>query len=131
MQRAFPDLVLGEHNDMTSGEASLFVLADNFALANMAACGAVLPKYQDTIDRMRPYTRIECLSQADLDARAAHPDLPAAALFASEIRHMRRLDAIYSRAWRGARKRVLAARGKLYRRWRFVRAGILRRISAR
>lgn len=132
LRHAFPDLVLDLHNDMTSSETALFALADNFGLANMAACGATLPRYQDVIDRMSPFARLECLSQAQLRRRAIVRDMPGRQLFASEIAQVRRFETLSARARRAVRRRFRRwQQGAIYRRWRFIRAGVLRRISGR
>jgi hypothetical protein len=101
--RAFPQLGLATHDDRTSVEESLLVLADNFVLANLAACGAQIAKYQHVVDRMSPYTRLECLSQALVRARDERRDTPARIVFADLIAATARYDAWPSRMFRKAR----------------------------
>lgn len=90
--RAFPALQLARHNDGSCTEESLLVLADNFVVANLAECRAVIAKYQHVVDAMSPYTRLECVSQAIVNARVVHPGVPARTLFAGLIRRTERFE---------------------------------------
>lgn len=83
--RAFPHLVLSDHNDPASAEESVLVLADNFVLADLRACSAAIPKYQHIVDRMRSYTRLECLNQRLLDRRIAARHRPAGSVWRTTI----------------------------------------------
>jgi hypothetical protein len=115
LHRAFPTLKLDHHNDLTSLNESLLVLADNFILADLTACDAQIAKYQHVVDAMSPYTRLECLSQDLIRLRASRRDLPTLTVFAALSRKAAAYDSASARARRKTRSLWIQYMGQ--KRW--------------
>ncbi|MEZ7137793.1 WavE lipopolysaccharide synthesis family protein [Komagataeibacter sp. SM21] len=66
-KKSFPHLKLDYHNDTKFVKESLYIMADNFIVANLRDMNAYIKKYQHIVRKMSKHTRIECMSQAILD----------------------------------------------------------------
>lgn len=66
-KKSFPHLKLDYHNDTKFVKESLYIMADNFIVANLRDMNAYIKKYQHIVRKMSKHTRIECMSQDILD----------------------------------------------------------------
>lgn len=67
IKKQFPELSLDFHNDKTSLIDSIFTLYDNFIVNDLYSTHTYIEKYQNIINNMSNYTRIECFSQSFLE----------------------------------------------------------------
>ncbi|WP_010511195.1 WavE lipopolysaccharide synthesis family protein [Komagataeibacter europaeus] len=70
----FPFLNLDYHNDTRSLNESLYIMADNFIVANIKDINAYIKKYQHIVRKISKHTRVECISQDILDSIINDPD---------------------------------------------------------
>ncbi|KPH88801.1 WavE lipopolysaccharide synthesis family protein [Komagataeibacter intermedius] len=72
-KKIFPFLQLDCHNDTRSVNESLYVMADNFTVANLTEIHAYINKYQHIVKKISKHTRVECISQNILDSIIKDP----------------------------------------------------------
>ena len=66
-KKSFPEIQLNYHNDTRYAKESLFIMADNFVIANLRDINSYISKYQHIVRKMSKHTRVECMSQEILD----------------------------------------------------------------
>ncbi|WP_146221627.1 WavE lipopolysaccharide synthesis family protein [Komagataeibacter oboediens] len=73
-KKKFPFLKLDRHNDTRSVNESLYMMADNFTVANLTEIQAYINKYQHVVKKISKHTRVECISQNILDSIIKSPE---------------------------------------------------------
>lgn len=73
-KKRFPFLQMDCHNDTRSVNESLYMMADNFTVANLTEVQAYINKYQHVVKKISKHTRVECISQNILDSIIKSPE---------------------------------------------------------
>jgi hypothetical protein len=80
VKRAWPDVRLDYHNDLTSREESISILTNDFILCDMVQCRANFPKWGRFF--AAPFTQALCITPQDWDLMATMADR------SEQVRHL-------------------------------------------